>query len=75
MVTPKGPSPQERAIHEVTHLPYAAWRPYCFAGERPNAPHQRLKTHSELSLICADYAFFGEGGAMMTFLVVEVQHV
>ena len=54
MVSPKSPTPQERALHEMTHLPYASWCPYCVAGKRPNAPHQRIKIHSTLPLLCAD---------------------
>ena len=69
LANPKCPSPQERALHEMTHLPYADWCPYCVAGKRPNAPRQRIKTHSSLPLLCVDYAFFGEGDAMMTFRV------
>ena len=34
------PTPQERALHELTHLPYRTWRSHCVrAKARQNASH------------------------------------
>ena len=58
--SPKQPTLAERRLHELTHLPYADWCPHCVAGKRANSPHRRIKNHSDLPLLCCDYAFFGE---------------
>ena len=39
--SPKTPSEAERRRHELTHLPYASWCPFCVAGKRANSHHRR----------------------------------
>ena len=41
--TPKAPSKEAQARHNLTHLPYASWCPWCIMGRRNNAPHFRSK--------------------------------
>ena len=59
---PKAPTAAERERHSLTHLPYAAWCPYCIAGKRPNSPHRRVKTSSSLPMLSGDYGSFGDDG-------------
>ena len=57
--TPKMPSPEIVAHHNLTHYPYRSWCPYCNAGRRPNSQHRSLSVDQERSLpiFCADYCF------------------
>ena len=57
--TPKAPSREAQARHNLTHLPYASWCPWCIMGRRANAPHFRSKDGSDrsLPLFVVDYAF------------------
>ena len=57
--TPKAPSKEAQARHNLTHLPYASWCPWCIMGRRNNAPHFRSKNGSDrsLPLFVVDYAF------------------
>ena len=57
--TPKAPSRDVQARHNLTHLPYASWCPWCVMGRRSNAPHFRSQDGSDrsLPLLVADYAF------------------
>ena len=41
--TPKAPSREAQARHNLTHLPYASWCPWCIMGRRANAPHFKSK--------------------------------
>ena len=38
---PKGMTPQEWAMHVVTHLPYNCSCPICVAARRPNTHHRK----------------------------------
>ena len=57
--TPKAPSREIQLRHNLTHLPYDSWCPWCVMGRKANAPHLRSKTGSDrsLPLLVADYAF------------------
>ena len=39
---PKEPTEAERRRHEVTHLPFRSWCPYCVHGRMDNPPHWDL---------------------------------
>ena len=58
-VRPKAPSREAQLRHNLTHLPYASWCPWCIMGRKANAPHFRSKNGSDrsLPLLVADYAF------------------
>ena len=58
--SPKSPSALERERHNVTHLPYRDWCPYCVAGKRPNSPHRKIKRTLDLPMMSADYGYYGE---------------
>ena len=53
--TPKEPSPNERALHELTHLPYASWCQSCVEGKGKSDRH--VTSRSSLPVIQIDYAF------------------
>ena len=56
--TPKAPSKEVQARHNLTHLPYASWCPWCIMGRRANAPHYRSDgSDRTLPLLVVDYAF------------------
>ena len=67
-------SRQEVAEHVAAHSPFRSLCPHWVAGRRPNTPHRRVKMHSHLPMLCADYGFFGdEGEPMVSFLTVHIR--
>ena len=73
--TPKAPTRAQRERHFLTHLPYAAWCPFCVAARRPNSHHQRAHGHErELPLLVADYGFLRDeqDQDMVSILVIKV---
>ena len=58
LASPSQPTPEEVALHWLTHLPYRSWCKWCVAGKRPNSQHSRLPPHSrEIPLLVADYCY------------------
>ena len=57
--TPIMPSPAIVARHNLTHVPYRSWCPYCNAGRRPNSQHrgQSVDQKRSLPVVHADYCF------------------
>ena len=57
--SPKAPSRELQARHNLTHLSYASWCPWCVMGRRANSPHFRSKNGSDrrLPLLVVDYCF------------------
>ena len=71
--SPNEASAEERAIHNLAHIPYRSWCPYCVAGTRPNTPHRRIVVPRSIPLLSADYGFISDpGGELVTVLVVSV---
>ena len=73
--SPQVPTPAQIARHNLTHMPYAAWCPFCVACRRKNSHHRRSHEHErEIPLVVGDYAFpratEDEGGP--TILVLRV---
>ena len=56
---PKAPSREHQARHNLTHLPYASWCPWCAAGRGDNQPHYRARggPSRSLPLLVLDCAF------------------
>ena len=54
-VTPKQPTPQERAEHNLTHLPYRAWCSTCVASTGKADSHTTAKHTSKLPVIQVDF--------------------
>ena len=48
---PKQPSDRERALHEVTHLPYKSWCPHCVAGRAQGGKKVPQKTEESAQRI------------------------
>ena len=61
MMAPNLPTPEERARHEIDHMPYAAWCRSCVAGKGKADPHF-LKTSDDLGVqgVACDYCFMGD---------------
>ena len=75
---PGQPTPQERADHELTHLPFRPWCADCVAGRAPDDPHRRrpAEAESEVLKVSVDYGFIAaEGQETLTILVVKVSGV
>ena len=61
--SPKEPTPAARARHNLTHLPYEDWCPFCVSCRRPNSHHRlQLKDDHEQPLLLGDYAFIRNSG-------------
>ena len=55
---PKAPSREVRLRHNLTHLPYAGWCPWCVMGRKCNSPHfQSDGSDRSIPLLVMDYAF------------------
>ena len=54
---PHEPSAKERAIHDLTHLPYRGWCEHCVRARRPNTHHRAKSPSSQrtIPLLVADY--------------------
>ena len=61
---PTQPTAQERAEHELTHLPYRSWCPTCVAnkGRADNHPRQS----SKLPVVQFDFCYFKTAGEQST---------
>ena len=58
MPSPKGMSARQRAIHDITHLPYDPSCEICVSTRRPNTQHRSLKPSVRaVPLMVGDYAF------------------
>ena len=55
----KAPTPQERALHELTHTPFTGWCEPCILGQAGEKPHLRtdVMPGSAKPLIQFDFAF------------------
>ena len=59
--TPKVPSKKEVDFHNLTHIPYRNWCPFCVRARRKNDPHcQSQGDGRSKPLFCADYCFVRE---------------
>ena len=63
--TPQQPTAQERAEHQLTHLPYRTWCPTCVKnkGRADNHPKQRT---SNIPVVQFDFCFFKGFGEQQT---------
>ena len=54
---PHEPNAKERAIHDLTHLPYRGWCEHCVRARRPNTHHRAKSPSSQrtIPLLVADY--------------------
>ena len=61
---PAQPTAQERAEHELTHLPYRSWCPTCVQNKGSSDNHPRQQ--SKLPVIQFDFCFFTSHGETST---------
>ena len=56
--TPKAMSAAQKAIHDLTHLPYDPGCEICVSTRRPNSHHQSVKSSErDVPLLVGDYCF------------------
>ena len=75
LTSPKSMSAMQRAIHDLTHLPYDPSCEICVSTRRPNTHHRSLKmSEREIPLIVGDYCFpkHSDEADPLTVLVIRV---
>ena len=75
MPSPKGMSARQRAIHDITHLPYDPSCEICVSTRRPNTQHRTLKPSVRaVPLMVGDYAFpkHSDESEPLTLLVTRI---
>jgi hypothetical protein len=73
--SPKTMSAAQRAIHDLTHLPYDPGCEVCVSTRRPNTPHLSMKLSDRvIPLLVGDYCFPKHSGDSegLTTLVINV---
>ena len=73
--SPKTMSAAQRAIHDLTHLPYDPGCEVCVSTRRPNTPHLSMKLSDRvIPLLVGDYCFPKHSGDSegLTTLVIKV---
>ena len=73
--SPKGMSAFQRAIHDLTHLPYDPSCEICVSCRRPNSHHRTISgSERSVPLLVGDYAFpkHSDDAETLTVLVVRV---
>ena len=66
---PADPTPEERAKHDLTHLPARPWCPVCVEARATEDPHYKQTSEEKkagLAQICSDYCEIGENEADKT---------
>ena len=56
-LAPKLPSMKDIELHNLGHLVYRSWCPFCVASRKPNLPHRRQWEERAIPLLVGDYAF------------------
>ena len=73
--SPKGMSIAQRAVHDLTHLPYEPSCEICVSCRRPNTKHKCAHSSERLiPLLVGDYAFpkHSDEADTLTLLVIRV---
>ena len=73
--SPPSMTPAQRALHNITHLPFHPGCPICVATRRPNAHHRRSHENERvIPLLVADYCFLKTTGdvVLQTVLVLRL---
>ena len=76
---PQQPSDEERALHELTHVPFRPWCKYCVmsrskANQHSHMPDPVGESQREFPTIQCDFFFMepGKEGAVVALLMVDV---
>ena len=75
LVSPKAMSAIQRAIHDLTHLPYDPGCEICVSTRRPNTHHRSLsKKERDIPIMVGDYCFpkNSDDAEPITVLVIRV---
>ena len=67
---PKEPTPQERAEHDLTHLPFRSWCRHCIRGRGREEDCRRSERAPDLPEIHIDFMFMGEEGGKGTIAML-----
>ena len=72
--SPSEPTAKEIELHNLSHMPYRSWCPFCIAGRRNNSGHRATKQDRKIPLVVADYAAVRNqrDQDLLTFLVVRL---
>ena len=73
--SPKTPTEAQRRKHDLTHLPYASWCPFCVSCRRANSHHrQSHESERVIPLLVGDYGFLrdNEDDDSTTILVLRL---
>ena len=57
MKGPKEPTPEERAFHRLTHVPFADWCIERVQGRAPDDAHHTQEVASPVPVVQSDYFF------------------
>ena len=60
--SPREPTSQERALHEITHIPLRTWCRHCMRGRSKDCYHARLDGEHDVPRIGMDYMHISEQG-------------
>ena len=75
MPAPRGMSAKQRAVHDITHLPYDPNCEICTSCRRPNTHHRSVSSSERaVPLMVGDYAFpkHSDESDTLTLLVIRV---
>ena len=68
LTAPAQPTQQERAEHELTHLPFRSWRPTCVANKGRADKHP--KQTSKMPVVKFDFCYFKTAGEPTTTAIL-----
>ena len=63
MKDPAEPSHDERARHELTHVPFRPWCRHCVSGKAADDPHQRRHERREEPEVAKASIDYGSSGS------------
>ena len=64
--SPDQPTPQERAEHNLTHLPFRSWCKQCIQNKSKSDAHPRQQRNSKAPVIQFDFCYFKSLGEQKT---------
>ena len=64
--SPEQPTPQERAEHNLTHLPFRSWCPLCVQSKGKADAHKQQKQTSTTPVLQFDFCYFKTLGEIRT---------
>lgn len=74
VTSPKKPSPEEVAAHELTHLPFRSWCSHCVRGRGRVADHRKQDGERGVDELHVDYCFMGSADSE-TRTILVAKHI